>query len=215
MSGVASRTSSGRPSAFESFVACGAFGRKSATAAAITTTSAVTARCRIAASISDGGLHPVDHDPKGHRPGGRRDQHHLGATPCGRLGDGMALLPRRAVGQVADRIDRLTGAAGRDDHLYAREVASSARPLAPSPESDLRRRSPTHRRRRPTPRSPPASRPDSGGTMTTTPRDAAPRGCGGPRGAPTSRCASPGRRRPGRSRRNKVAVRRSSAKPPA
>ena len=48
-------------------------------------------------------------------------QDHLGA--CGRGGacDGVALLPGRAVGEIAHRIDRLVGRPGGDDHAFAGE----------------------------------------------------------------------------------------------
>ena len=81
----------------------------------------------------------------------------------GLVGEGVALLARRAVGDDPHRVDRLAGAAGGDEHAQPGEVAagraraSTAATMSPGSA------------RRPAPTSPPARRPDSGST-TCTPR---------------------------------------------
>ena len=62
--------------------------------------------------------------PSGGGQRGRRgDQHHRCASVARRLGDGVAHLPGRVVGDVADRVDRLLGAASRHDDAPAGQVA--------------------------------------------------------------------------------------------
>ena len=48
------------------------------------------------------------------------DEGDVGAPAGGHLGDRVALLARRAVGDDAHRVDRLPGAAGGDQHPHAR-----------------------------------------------------------------------------------------------
>ena len=84
MSGVGSRTSSGTPSALCSLDPATTLGRKSATAAAMITTSARPAVAQHGRLHVRGRLHPLDGHPGVHRLGARGDQHHLGAAPAGR-----------------------------------------------------------------------------------------------------------------------------------
>ena len=126
MSGVGSRTISGTPSAFLILRRGGHLG----------------------AEVGDGGRHddhvglggPAQHG--GFHLGGGLDRDDLDARPDraghggdegdrgpprrgGLLGDGVALLARRAVADEADRIDRLAGAAGGDEHAHAGQVPGS------------------------------------------------------------------------------------------
>ena len=77
MSGVGSSTSSGTPSAFFSFSADDALGRKSATAAAITTTSASPARSSTAFSMSAAVSTAHDRRTRRYREADRGDQRDL------------------------------------------------------------------------------------------------------------------------------------------
>ncbi len=49
-------------------------------------------------------------------PPRREDQRHVGAAPACLVGDGDAHAPARSIPDVADGVDRLAGAAGRDQH---------------------------------------------------------------------------------------------------
>ena len=75
-------------------VAATDFGRKSATAAAITTTSAVSARLEHGLLHLGCRLDPLDPDPLMRRLSGRRDEDHLRAAAGGGVGHRMALLAR-------------------------------------------------------------------------------------------------------------------------
>ena len=106
----------GRRRAFLIFSSAGALGRKSATAAAMTTTSASAAasstaclhlapRCRPATTST----------PARRRPVGGGDEGDVGAAGGGLVGEGVALLARRAVADEAHRVDGLAGAARGDE----------------------------------------------------------------------------------------------------
>ena len=89
--------------------------------------------------VADGGGHlgsrfdgdHLDRRSVGCMPGRRRHAEHLGATGCRLGGEGVALLARRAVADVADGTDRLTGTAGGHQDGPTLEVASATgkRPL--------------------------------------------------------------------------------------
>ena len=124
---MGSRTRSGRPSALDNLVSAGAFGRKSATAAAMTTTSAA------ARLIEHGRFHLRRRlDPRRPRrpaaapAAGRGDEDHLGAPRGGRLGQGVALLARGPVGDEADGVDGLPGAPRAHHHAATVEVVAAA-----------------------------------------------------------------------------------------
>ncbi len=187
----------------DSLVSDGALGRKSATAAAMTTTSAPSARARarprsISAAVSTrttvdaGRRRPA----ASWSPGPRRRP-----APAAASASGVALLARRPVGDEADRVDRLAGPAGADHHPSSRrgpgtrrEVPEPGRPartsrdgghdVTPARPGDRPRR---HRRPAGPRPGPPRGRPGGAGWP----------GCPGRRGAPTSRCAWPGRPPPG------------------
>ncbi len=75
-----------------------------------------------------GGL-DLDHlDAGGDRQVGRGHEGDLGAELGGDLGQGVALPPRGAVREVADRVDRLAGAPGGDEHAPARERTAARAP---------------------------------------------------------------------------------------
>ena len=162
-----------------------------------------------------GGLDP-DHARCRRAPAidGRRHEGDLGAAGGRLVGEGVALLARRAVADDAHRIDRLAGAAGGDQHPRAGEVpgvrgpARSAQQLAPRRRWRPDRPGGRRRRRRRRGARPPAAR-------RARPATRAWRGCPGRPGAPTSRCASPGRPSPAPGWRAGVAVSRSSEKPAA
>ena len=112
-------------------------GRKSATAAAITT-----------ASASGGGLEhrlaqlarrcrpdDVDAGRVGQRDVGG-DQGDLGAAGGGGAGERVALLARGAVAEEADRVERLAGAAGGDDDVPAGEVGRGRGAAGQHPAAD-------------------------------------------------------------------------------
>ena len=62
------------------------------------------------------GLHRAAVDARGDRPIDGGHQRDRGAAGRGLFGQGVALLARGAVGDEADGVDRLAGAAGGDDH---------------------------------------------------------------------------------------------------
>ena len=161
MSGVGSRTISGSPPSFLILPGSATLGRKSATAAAITTTSAADANCSTAACISRGSL---DCDHNGTWRGGqfdRRDERHRGTERKRLGGDRVALLAAAAVGDHSHCVDRLACATGGHDERADRG-GRHRRAHAPP-----RRRSARVRPDGPCPTSPPASRPSSGSTMCT------------------------------------------------
>ena len=96
------------------------------------------------------GLHRDDLDAGRRGPADGGDQRDVGPPPGGHLGDGVALLARRAVGDDAHRVDRLPGAAGGDQHPHPGEVARPRREHAPRPRRRCRRdrRGVPRRRRR-------------------------------------------------------------------
>ena len=161
MSGVGSSTSSGTPVSLVSLCPATATGRKSATAAAMTTTSACRPRSAIAASISAAvSTRTTRQAGVGRQRGGDgRHERHVGAPAQRGGGQRVALLARRAVGEVAHRVDRLAGPAGAD--AATRRPARS--PRAPSIAERRRATIAAGSASRPTPTSPPASGPDSGG----------------------------------------------------
>ena len=57
------------------------------------------------------------------------DQRDLGASGDGFLGQGVALLARRTIGDHAHRVDGLAGTAGRDQHPHTVEVLRGQDPL--------------------------------------------------------------------------------------
>ena len=122
MSGVGSSTMSGTPSRFLILPSAATLGRKSATAAAITITSALarasTSRC-ICSAVST----RDDGDAGGRRELDGAHEHDRRATRRGLGGDRVALLAGAAVGDDAHGVDRLPGAAGGHDDLRAGEVA--------------------------------------------------------------------------------------------
>ena len=88
----------------------------------MTTTSADPARSATAASISAAVLDPHDLGAVGRRQRHGGDEADLGAAGGSLLGEGVALLARRAVAEEADRVERLAGAARGDEHRQAGEV---------------------------------------------------------------------------------------------
>ena len=146
-----------------------------------------------------------------------RDQHDVGAAGGGDPGQRPALLARGAVAEVADRVQRLAGAAGADRRPAGRSGRAAS---AAAPWLRARRRRPARRCR---PGS--GSRPGPGvrAGQPARPRAAARRRrggagwrrCPGSPGAATSRCAWPARTRTGQDAVSSVAVSRSSARPVA
>ena len=124
------------------------------------------------------------------RPVDGGDQRDGGTASGGLGGDRVALLAGAAVGDHAHGVDRFAGAAGADDDLAARPD-----PAAPNSRSTAATIA-SGDASRPAPESPPASRPDFGFDDVDAARRAAWRCCRRPPGAPTSRCASPGRSSP-------------------
>ncbi len=192
MSTVGSRTTSGTPAAFLSFwsATCdrpevgdggghhddvGTPSARPSTASAIsaavstrtTSTPAATGRSTVVTSVT---LAP------------RAAASSAMAWPC---------LPERAVGDEADRVDRLAGAAGGDEDLEAGEVAAAARRprrglddrggLGQAAGADVAAGEPA----------------DLGLDDVHAAAAQRRRGCPAPRRAPTSRCASPAPRAPG------------------
>ena len=154
MSGVGSSTICGAPSRFFSLPSATTTGRKSATAAAITTTSWSRAARSIASCISAAVSTRITVAPCGRREadgGHERD----GGTPlCGLRGDGIALLAGTAVGDDAHGVDRFAGAARRHDDANPVEVLRAEHALRTAAMIVSRSA------RRPAPVSPPARRPD-------------------------------------------------------
>ena len=115
-------------------------GRKSATAAALITTSRLAAAPPSTASRISSARLDVDARARprasasAHRPG---DQHHLGAAPRRLGGDREAHLPGRAVAEEAHGVDALARAAGRHQHAQrprgprVRAGARAAAAIAP------------------------------------------------------------------------------------
>ena len=190
MSGVGSRTISGTPSSFLILPGSATFGRKSATAAAMTTTSAVDASASTAACISAAVSTGTQLGAGRRGQADRRDQRHLGTQRQRLGGDGVALLAAAAVGDDPHGVDRLAGATGGDDDVQPGECAATEHPLDLG-DDPLRR----------WPGGPCPSRHRPGGPRRARRRarrgGAAWRCCRRRPGAPTSRCASPGRRSPG------------------
>ena len=96
--------------------------RKSATAAAMTSTSASPTCSRTAAAISS--ALSTRHDVVRRAVRGlRRDEHDAGAAQVGLVGHRAAHLAARAVADEAHRVDALARAAGGDDDLACRRAA--------------------------------------------------------------------------------------------
>ena len=161
-----------RPSAFLSFWPAIALGRKSATAAAMTMTSASPARAMHGRFHLGRGLDRDDLDAGRGGQADGADQGDLGPPPGQLGGDGVALLARRPVADEADRVDRLPGAAG--GHHGRTPPAPDRWPAGPAAEARhpgrgrhdvgrLGQPARTRRRRRPAARSParPRARPDA------------------------------------------------------
>ena len=117
MSGLSSRASGagGRPATFLILESLREAGRKSATAAVITTASR---SCR---HFGHGPLHVAGVAHRADRDAGgigqldvRRHHGHLGPARGSHQRDGVALPSRGVVAEVADRIERLAGASGAD-----------------------------------------------------------------------------------------------------
>ncbi len=129
MSGVGSRTNSGTPSSFESLVPTARFGRKSATAAAMITTSASSAATPDRLLHVCRGLHVDSVHRGGHvlgqRQRRRRDQGHRGTPPGRRDGQGVTLLARGPVRDEAHRVDRFTSASRAHHDVQALQVATT------------------------------------------------------------------------------------------
>ena len=129
MSGVGSRTICGTPWSFLILPSAARTGRKSATAAAMTTTSAAGARSSIAACICAAVSTGRTLTPAGAGQVDGADDRHLG-TLRGRLGgDRVALLAAAAVGDHAHGVDRLTCAAGADDDTDPGQRPGAEHPL--------------------------------------------------------------------------------------
>ena len=153
-------------------------GRKSATAAAMTTTSADFPASSTASRISVAVLPGMTVTPDGAQVGVGADENDLGAALGGHRRERVALLSGGPVAQETHRVERFAGAAGRDHHpparqrqrrrhgvlLYAassggrpgREVAMGQHPLAHGIRS-------SGSGRRPGPVSAPVRRPEAGG----------------------------------------------------
>ena len=103
-------------------------GRKSATAAAMTSASqpgsAASTASRMRAAVS---ASTTSAPSGGGHAGGALDERHAGAALQRRLGDGEAHPPARAVADEAHRVDGLRGAAGADDDVPAGEVGGHGR----------------------------------------------------------------------------------------
>ena len=131
MSGVGSSTISGTPSSFLILPASATFGRKSATAAAMTTTSAVGGE-RLHRRLH---LRPRSRPATRSAPAGAgRSTVDTSVTVAPRAsglgGDRVALLAAAAVGDDAHGVDRFAGAAGGDDDMRAPcEVTGTEHPL--------------------------------------------------------------------------------------
>ena len=187
---VGSSTISGMPSCFLSLRFGGSLGRKSATAAAITTTSARRRPAHHCVLHLGRGLHRHDLDARRRGPADGGDEGDVGAAAGGHLGDGVALLARRAVGDDAHRVDGLAGAAGGHEHPHPGEVvrARGCRSAAATMSAGSARR--------PSPTSPPARRPGRGVDHVDAAAPQRVAGSPAPRRAPTSRCAWPAPRAP-------------------
>ena len=135
-----------------------------------------------------GGLDPHDLDAGRRRPVGGGDQRDRGAPGRGLGGQRLALLARRAVAEEAHGVDRLAGAAGGDQDGAAGEILRREQPVDGGEDSRARPGGRRPRRRRPAGRR--RARP------RTRPAGAGWPGCRPWPGAPTSRCAWPGRRPP-------------------
>ena len=136
MSGVGSSTSSGIPSSFEIFVPAERLGLKSATAAAMTTTSAPSAAaptaCSMSAAVSTS-IRVIAPATSGGRASGD-DVTSVTAAPrrAAATGDGMALLPRRAVRDETDGVERFPRAArAARPPVAAEQVPRPRRPAEP------------------------------------------------------------------------------------
>ena len=202
-----------RPSPRASFVDAVVTGRKSATAAAMTSASAPRSRT--------GGEHGVAHlgGALGVDDGGglgqrhldpARDDRHAGPAREGRLGDRDTHPAGAPVADEPDGVDRLRRAAGADDDVAAVEVGLAER----GDERRPRRRRPAggraprrwprppHRRSAAAPRAgphPPGPRRGCrtrAGPSRSRSRAGAARRCRGSRGASTCRRPSPARTRP-------------------
>ena len=150
---------------FLSLVAATVAGRKSATAAAITTTSASgrLGQHGRAQLLGRADRDDADAERRGQVDVGR-DQHDLGAAGGGHPGQRPALLARRAVAQVAHRVQRLAGAAGADHDAPAGQVVARARPRRARSTTVARAAMSAGSGSRPGPESGPVSRPTAGGS---------------------------------------------------
>ena len=123
MSGFSTMASVGGPSPATFLILSPAVSavRQSATAAtkiaASAGSSASTASLHLARRLDMGGVHAGRIGDR-HRA---RDEADIGAEPCQRGRDGVALAAGGAVGDVAHRVDRLMRRPGGDDDLSARQ----------------------------------------------------------------------------------------------
>ena len=136
MSSVGSSSTRGTPRSFLSLVATGARGRKSATAAAISSTSQAS-NSRSQAAASSAAVRTAIRLT----PGGGSSATLAATTVTSRaaarglLGERESHPARGAVADEAHAVDRLAGAAGRDEHASARAAGPARRAGAASSAS--------------------------------------------------------------------------------
>ena len=155
MSGVRSSSTRMRSSAaFLSLPAKLRAGRKSATAAAISSTSARSNARGAGVLQLRGGLDvDVAHARVARERDVRRDDRHVGAERGRLLGEREAHPPRRAVADEAHGVDRLARAAGGDEHAQAGELRDR-RAAPPGTSASIAASSSAGSGRRPAPASP-------------------------------------------------------------
>ena len=124
MSVVGSSTSSGTPSAFLSFSVGRRLGPEVGHRRGHDDDVGVVVRAHRRLHLGRG-LDPHHLDARPDRAGRGGDERDVGPPGGGLLGQGVALLARRAVADEAHRVDRLAGAAGGDEDAHAGEVAGA------------------------------------------------------------------------------------------
>src|SRR5438874_9152875 len=99
---------------------------------------------RLALELGGGGrLDEIDAGRRRHRQVGREERH-LGAAPARLSGERDAHPPRRAVADEADRVERLAGAARRDEDALPAEWARSHEQSTSGAKDLVRLRHPPH-----------------------------------------------------------------------